>query len=138
MNPDFLRVGNVPTSWRKYPYRSTLGVSGWITDFASRLNQARSFSSSPSNFNSESDSTGTGSNNNNNVHVQLSKLFNPESWLTATQQTVAHRDGVALESLELSVELGDREDKKAFAIDGEFFFVFAFGFFWLDSRECVG
>jgi dynein heavy chain 1 len=51
--------------------------------------------------------------------IWLGGLFQPEAYITATRQTVAHRNGWSLEQLSLSVTLNQTSDADAFVIDGE-------------------
>jgi dynein heavy chain 1 len=51
--------------------------------------------------------------------VWLGGLFQPEAYITATRQTVAHKNGWSLEQLSLSVALNQTSDVDAFSIEGE-------------------
>jgi len=52
-------------------------------------------------------------------NVWLGGLFQPEAYITATRQTVAHKNGWSLEQLSLSVALNQTGDVDAFSIEGE-------------------
>ena len=51
--------------------------------------------------------------------VWLGGLFQPEAYITATRQTVAHKNGWSLEQLSLSVALNQTSDVDAFSIEGK-------------------
>ena len=51
--------------------------------------------------------------------VWLGGLFQPEAYITATRQTVAHKNGWSLEQLSLSVALNQTSDVDAFSVEGK-------------------
>jgi dynein heavy chain 1 len=51
--------------------------------------------------------------------IWLGGLFQPEAYITATRQTVAHENGWSLEQLSLSLTLNQTSDADAFIINGE-------------------
>jgi dynein heavy chain 1 len=56
--------------------------------------------------------------------VWLGGLFQPEAYITATRQTVAHKNGWSLEQLSLSVALNQTSDADAFIVEGESYLPF--------------
>lgn len=52
------------------------------------------------------------------LEVWLGGLFFPEAYVTATRQSVAHRNSWSLETLYLRLDLETSEDPSGFAIDG--------------------
>lgn len=52
-------------------------------------------------------------------NVWLGGLFQPEAYITATRQTVAHKNGWSLEQLSLLVDLNKTDDRDAFVIEGK-------------------
>lgn len=81
-----------------------MGVSGWIANFARRLEQL---------------DTIAGLDNLNNVEVWLGGLFFPEAFITATRQAVAHRKKWSLETLSLRLDIERVNDPSAFVVDGK-------------------
>jgi dynein heavy chain 1 len=53
--------------------------------------------------------------------IWLGGLFQPEAFLTATRQTIAHQRGWSLEQLELSLEVEENAETDSFPIEGEHF-----------------
>lgn len=51
--------------------------------------------------------------------VWLGGLFQPEAYITATRQTVAHKNGWSLEQLSLSLALKQSSDADDFSIEGK-------------------
>ena len=80
-----------------------MAVSGWITDFARRLEQLTQVA---------------GMDNLGNVEVWLGGLFFPEAYITATRQAVAHRKKWSLETLCLRLDIERVNDPEAFIVDG--------------------
>ena len=81
-----------------------MGVSEWISNFARRLGQLDQIAQL---------------DNLNNVEVWLGGLFFPEAYITATRQTVAHRNKWSLETLRLEVDIEKVNDPGAFMVDGQ-------------------
>ncbi len=98
------RLGTIPEHWRRYKVNKTMGVSGWIADFARRLQQLDHVASV---------------DNLSNAEVWLGGLFFPEAYVTATRQAVAHRKKWSLETLHLRLDLERVNDPEAFIVDGE-------------------
>ena len=51
--------------------------------------------------------------------ICLGKLFQPEAYITATRQTVAHENGWSLEQLAMRLEFGDGDGGSRFGIEGK-------------------
>lgn len=51
--------------------------------------------------------------------VWLGGLFQPEAYVTATRQAIAHQKGWSLEQLSLKLEIEGSANEEAFVIDGE-------------------
>lgn len=99
-----LTRGVVPPSWRRYKCRS-LPAGAWIVDFSKRIEQLERIVKSGA-LRAQA--------------VELGLLFYPNSYLTATRQTVAHATGISMEQLVLKVDLGSAAvGEDSFAIDGE-------------------
>ncbi|KIY66037.1 dynein heavy chain protein 1 [Cylindrobasidium torrendii FP15055 ss-10] len=98
-----LTKGTIPNHWRRYKVPKSMSVSGWVIDFARRLNQLDRVA---------------GLNNLNDVEVWLGGLFFPEAYVTATRQAVAHRKRWSLETLSLQLDIEKVNDPEAFIIDG--------------------
>lgn len=52
------------------------------------------------------------------VEVWLGGLFFPEAYVTATRQTVAHRNGWSLETLHLRLDLEESGTSSGFIVEG--------------------
>ncbi|RXW18442.1 hypothetical protein EST38_g7401 [Candolleomyces aberdarensis] len=98
-----LTKGTIPDHWRRYKVSKSMGVSGWIANFARRLKQLDDIASLDS---------------LSNVEVWLGGLFFPEAFITATRQAVAHRKKWSLETLSLCLDIGRVNDPSAFVVDG--------------------
>ena len=51
--------------------------------------------------------------------VWLGGLFQPEAYVTATRQTVAHQNGWSLEQLVLDLRVEEVNEREGFVIEGE-------------------
>lgn len=100
---DLIYLGTIPEHWRRYKIYKTMGVAGWIVDFARRLQQLDHIA---------------GVEYLSNVEVWLGGLFFPEAYVTATRQAVAHRKKWSLETLHLRLDLERVNDPEAFIVDG--------------------
>ncbi|XP_006454562.1 dynein heavy chain protein 1 [Agaricus bisporus var. bisporus H97] len=98
-----LTKGTIPEHWRRYTVNKTMAVTGWIADFARRLQQLDHVAKI---------------DNLSNVEVWLGGLFFPEAYITATRQAVAHRKKWSLETLHLRLDLERVNDPEAFIVDG--------------------
>ncbi|KAF6766456.1 dynein [Ephemerocybe angulata] len=98
-----LPKGTIPDHWRRYKVSKSMGVSGWIANFARRLQQLDTIA--------QLDSL-------SNIEVWLGGLFFPEAFITATRQAVAHRKKWSLETLNLRLDIDRVNDPSAFIVDG--------------------
>lgn len=92
----------MPPHWRKFKITKGSSISRFIADFSSRLRQLEAISTG---------SAGQG--------VWLGGLFQPEAYVTATRQTVAHQKGWSLEQLVLDVRLEEADGNEGFVIEGK-------------------
>ncbi|GAA5974101.1 hypothetical protein JCM11641_003434 [Rhodosporidiobolus odoratus] len=97
-----LTKGTVPSSWRRYRCRN-LAISAWIADLSKRIQQLRTIV--------ESGSLGDQS-------VALGLLFQPQGYVTASRQAVAHATQSSLEELSLQVNLEETGGEGAFTVEG--------------------
>lgn len=95
--------GDVPVHWLKYKTIKDVAVASFITDLASRLAQLHNVSQSPE----SSDG------------IWLGGLFQPEAFITATRQTVAHKNGWSLEQLRLQLGIEQSVNPEGFTVKGE-------------------
>jgi dynein heavy chain 1 len=98
-----LPKGTIPNHWRRYKVSKSVGVSGWVANFAKRLEQLDTIA--------QLDSL-------SNIEVWLGGLFFPEAFITATRQAVAHRKKWSLETLNLCLDIERVNDPSAFIVDG--------------------
>ena len=98
-----LPKGTIPNHWRRYKVSKSMGVSGWIANFAKRLEQLDTIA--------QLDSL-------SNIEVWLGGMFFPEAFITATRQAVAHRKKWSLETLNLCLDIERVNDPSAFIVDG--------------------
>ena len=99
-----LNQGTVPSHWMRYKIPKGTSVSMFINNLSKRLEQLEKLGSSIQ--------TGQG--------VWLGGLFQPEAYITATRQTVAHQKGWSLEQLVLTVDLEATDLPESFKVDGMF------------------
>ncbi|GAA6000808.1 hypothetical protein JCM10207_004669 [Rhodosporidiobolus poonsookiae] len=97
-----LTKGTVPSSWRRYRCR-TLAVGSWIADLARRIAQLAAVA--------QSSDLGA-------VPVALGLLFQPQGFITASRQAVAHATQSSLEELSLQVNLEETGGASAFTVEG--------------------
>lgn len=81
-----------------------MSVAQWLPNFALRLAQLERVSQLMS---------------LDGVEVWLGGLFFPEAYVTATRQSVAHRNSWSLETLYLHLDLGSSASPAGFTIEGE-------------------
>lgn len=89
--------------WIKYKIARDTSVSRFIVDFAARLAQLQTIATSTP-----------------NQSVWLGGLFQPEAFVTATRQAIAHKDGCSLEQLVLQLDVEQNNGADAFVVQGEF------------------
>ncbi len=78
-------------------------MAEWIPDFVLRLNQLEQVSRLSS---------------LEGLEVWLGGLFFPEAYVTATRQSVAHRNAWSLETLSLRLDLISSGDPSGFVVEG--------------------
>jgi dynein heavy chain 1 len=79
-----------------------VSVSGFVNDFALRLKQLEAIASGGV-----------------NDGIWLGGLFQPEAYITATRQAVAHAKGWSLETLVLSLDVEEASSEESFTVTGE-------------------
>ncbi|KAG8927614.1 Cytoplasmic dynein 1 heavy chain 1 [Tulasnella sp. 418] len=98
-----LTKGTIPDHWRRYKVNRGMAVSQWLPNFALRLAQLEKFA---------------GLSSFDDVEVWLGGLFFPEAYVTATRQSVAHRNAWSLETLHLSLDLETGSTGGSFTVEG--------------------
>lgn len=99
-----LTKGTVPASWQRYKCRN-LAAGAWVADLSKRLAQlTRIVDGGPANFRAASTSLGL--------------LFQPQGFVTASRQAVAHATGSSLEQLHLQVDLEAPAEPGSFTVEG--------------------
>ena len=94
--------GSLPTHWRNFKVPKGTAVGQFIVNFAARLVQLETIASAP----------------DVQRGIWLGGLFQPEAYITATRQMIAHQKGWSLEQLVLSMEIQQTGGADAFAIEG--------------------
>ncbi|KAF0303391.1 Dynein heavy chain, cytoplasmic [Amphibalanus amphitrite] len=92
--------GVIPASWRQYKVPATTTVIQWVTDFAQRVKQLHTISSSVAQ---------QGAGALKAQQIWLGGLFNPEAYVTATRQCVAQANSWSLEELHLRVTVTEAD-----------------------------
>lgn len=95
-----LYLDRVPETWSKIAYPSLRTLSSWLEDLVVRVNQLQSWVDNPTSI--------------PNV-VDVSLLFNPQSFLTAVMQVTAQRNNLELDKLAI---VTDVTRKQVDEIDG--------------------
>lgn len=98
-----MTLGAIPSTWRKFKMPRGTSVSTFIANIVLRLSQLERISTS-----------------SQNSAVWLGGFFQPEAYVTATRQAVAHAKGWSLEQLELGLDV-EEVSAEGFKIDGELF-----------------
>ena len=98
-------LGTIPEHWNRYKVSKSLSVSQWLPNFALRLGQLERISQLMT---------------LEGLEVWLGGLFFPEAYVTATRQSVAHRNSWSLETLSLRLDLEETGDPSGFAVDGAY------------------
>lgn len=96
-------AGDVPLHWVKYKVAKDTSVARYISDLAARLAQLGTIATT----------SGTVDG------IWLGGLFQPEAFITATRQDIAHQNGCSLEQLVLQLSIEQAPGPGAFAIRGE-------------------
>ena len=97
------RLGSIPSHWKKFKTPKGLAVAQFISNLASRLSEFEAIASKP----------------DVKRGIWLGGLFQPEAYITATRQTVAHHKGCSLEQLVLHLDLEDVHNAEGVTIEGE-------------------
>jgi hypothetical protein len=96
-------LGTVPPHWHKYKIPRGTTVTQYIANLVARLEQLERIVSSEENAKG----------------VWLGGLFQPEAYITATRQTIAHKHGWSLEQLVLSLDIEETDGVESFMVEGE-------------------
>src|SRR5690606_32678872 len=79
-----LFMGRVPASWERLAYPSLRGLGSWLENLVQRAAQLQTWVDDPVNI---------------PMVVQISYLFNPQSFLTAIMQITAQKNSMELDKL---------------------------------------
>ncbi|WVR09001.1 hypothetical protein IAU60_006061 [Kwoniella sp. DSM 27419] len=96
-----LNKGTIPTHWRKFKLPKGIAIAQYIGNLSSRLEQLNALTQGEK-----------------EASTWLGGLFQPEAYVTATRQTVAHDKEWSLEQLVLRLDIKGQGDDGSFAIDG--------------------
>jgi dynein heavy chain 1 len=97
-------TGDVPLHWIKYKVAKDTSVARFVSDLSARLTQLQDIGSKPGSAEGG---------------VWLGGLFQPEAYVTATRQDIAHKNGWSLEQLVLQLDVAQTADQGDFPIRGE-------------------
>jgi dynein heavy chain 1 len=95
----------VPSHWKRFKIPRGTSVAQYVSDLSARLAQLQRIT------------TSRGAEANKGVW--LGGLFQPEAYVTATRQEIAHQKGWSLEQLVLSVDIEEAGGAESFVIEGE-------------------
>jgi dynein heavy chain len=97
----------IPGKWAKYGFASTRPLMSWLMNLKDRCEQLNEWVADPLNIPKV---------------VDISKLFNPQSFLTAIKQLCCQQQSLELDKLQVFTEVTKREAKQvdAAARDGAF------------------
>ncbi|WWC63949.1 uncharacterized protein I303_106555 [Kwoniella dejecticola CBS 10117] len=98
-----LNKGTVPTHWKKFKMPKGTAVASYIANLCERLKQLEEIATSQ---------------RQGGAGIWLGGLFQPEAFITATRQAVAHKQGWSLEQLVLSVDVEKTGGESSFTIQG--------------------
>lgn len=96
-----LNKGTVPAHWSKFKMSRGTAVSQYINNLAARLAQLERLADGAVEA---------------QQGVWLGGLFQPEAYITATRQTVAHDRGWSLEQLVLGMDISQTDGQDAFVV----------------------
>jgi len=99
-----LILGTIPSHWNKYKTPRGTAVGLFIVDLKARLAQLESIAAEPT----------------SRRGVWLGGLFQPEAYITATRQAIAHQKGWSLEQLVLSLEVEESSGEESFVVQSGF------------------
>jgi dynein heavy chain len=104
---DNLHMELIPPKWTKYGFPSTRPLMSWLMNLKERCEQLNDWVADPLNIPKV---------------VDISKLFNPQSFLTAIKQLCCQQQQLELDKLQVFTEVTKREVKQidAAARDGAF------------------
>ena len=100
---EFLTAGTIPAHWNRYKTLRGTAVGPFLVDLKARLAQLESIAK---------DSV-------SRRGIWLGGLFQPEAYITATRQAVAHTQGWSLEQLVLSLDVEEASGEESFVVEGE-------------------
>lgn len=106
-----LNRGTVPAHWCKFKMPRGTAVSQYINNLAARLAQLERLAKGAVEA---------------QQGVWLGGLFQPEAYITATRQAVAHDRGWSLEQLVLGMDISQTGGQDAFAVQGKLPFIMPF------------
>jgi dynein heavy chain 1 len=95
--------GLLPPAWKLYAVRRHLPIAAWVSDLGTRLEHLQHLAIDPAAMST----------------VNIGLLFQPEAYITATQQAVAQRNRWSLEQLQMSFGPVTSGDADAFVLEGE-------------------
>jgi dynein heavy chain len=104
---DSLHMEQIPPKWTKYGFPSTRPLMSWLLNLKERCEQLNDWVADPLNIPKV---------------VDISKLFNPQSFLTAIKQRCCQEQQLELDKLQVFTEVTKRDVKQvdAAARDGAF------------------
>ena len=108
---DAISLNRVPVQWTLLAYPSKRGLQNWLENLFKRIDQLNLFRDDPLNIPKV---------------VMISKLFNPQSFLTAIKQIVGRKYGQELNQLYIATEITKKtvEEIEAAGKDGAYVFGF--------------
>jgi dynein heavy chain len=92
---DSLVLERVPAPWMNLAYPSARGLSSWLTNLVARFEQLNNWKDEPSNM---------------PKCVNIARLFNPQSYLTAIQQYMSQRNQWELNKLYIITDVTKRTE----------------------------
>ena len=108
---DAISLNRVPTQWTILAYPSKRGLQNWLENLFKRIDQLNLFRDDPLNIPKV---------------VMISRLFNPQSFLTAIKQIIGRKTQQELNGLYIATEITKKtiEETEAPAKDGAYVFGF--------------
>lgn len=85
-----LFMGRVPPNWSKLAYPSAKGLASWLEDLSNRAGQLSNWTDDPTSI---------------PMVVQVSYMFNPQSFLTAIMQKTAQKQKMELDKLVIQTDV---------------------------------
>jgi dynein heavy chain len=122
---DCLHMEKIPPKWSKYGFPSTRALMSWLTNLKERCEQLNDWVGEPLSIPKVTD---------------ISRLFNPQSFLTAIQQLCCQQQQLELNKLEVFTEVTKRDAKGVEAAAREGVFVtgmFLEGARWDTNANCL-